>query len=24
VCMVSCPAPDYRLAHGRRGLTCVE
>ncbi len=23
-CEVSCPAPDYRLAHGHRGLTCVE
>jgi Papain family cysteine protease len=23
-CMLSCPAPDYRLADGHRGLTCVE
>jgi hypothetical protein len=23
-CMVSCPAPDFRVARGSQGLTCVE
>jgi Papain family cysteine protease len=23
-CMVSCPAPDFRLGHGRHGLSCME